>query len=1275
MPGWKRAGEAKASQADSRIDASRTGDATASDMGYANTGVHIGDVNLVTGHPVRTRYREQVQRIAPHELIERDEELGELERFCTAPEYDGKYSWWRADAWAGKSALMSWFVLHPPSRARVLSFFITARLASQSDRTAFVDNLLEQTSAFLGEPLPALLTESTREAHMLGAMRDVAHLCEQRGETLVLLVDGLDEDRGVNFDPDYHSIASLLPISLPPGMRVIVSGRPNPPIPTDVPENHPLRDNKIVRILKHSPSAQVVRVDMQRDLKRLMMGTPAEQDLLGLLTAAGGGLSGADLSELTGWPEWQIDEHLRTVAGRSFAVRSAHWQREDSPDVYLLGHEELQAAAIEYLNGSRLKGYQERLHVWADQYRTRSWPPTTPEYLLRGYYLMLAAVGDVEKMVILCSDLARHDRMLDISGGDAAALAEIANSQEALVSSLVPDLEAMIRLTIYRDHLMNRNEKMPNAVPAVWAALNHLNRAEALVRSMNRQAYEHAVASTWLAQVLISRNETERAVAAIDAIPDTYNRVKAMCNVVPTLCDHGDKDGALRMSDSASVALSGIVDPVLRRHAQLLTLRAFVAVGEIDRAEALIRSGEYLPWINEALATLAAELALMDGRDERALLYADEAESTLFEQSDPNLQRRSALLLVKAFAALGEFDRAEVVARSESSEANLIEALAAMAIAAAPVERFSDRALTYAFEAEGIASGLVADGSRDAALVKLVEALVCLDELEWAENIAFSIAGVAERSEGFAHLVTPLCSRGFFDAARIFAEAIGVVRLRVDALVSVASGLARSDSLETAKEFANSIGDLEIRAEVIINLARYCASDDELRSGALDLANQGEFLARSIAKSERKLDEVIAIIETAIALNELDTAYLVCRDIGDPDTRKSVSFQLVEAIANSGDVERAESLAVATSKRYRENPSIVPVVKALAVAGKFDRAERLALEIRNSGLRGSALSALAEVLAGVADIDGLKRLSGLELGISARRQIAGFLVGAIARDSGIDEALQFAEREGDVDLRGSLMLDIVNIALAAGETDLAEEIARRIESVILRPVALLDVVVELGTLGESDRATQLVQMIEPGRQSQAMAFLVESLAGSGYVENAADLALKISSSEFRDAAVAFVVAAYGRDGDVVRAQKYAEYVSSVERRMRTLVILVKALSSAGRISDASAIANSIQGRISSGNALRILATTTAKDGDVDASERIIESIPGVDLKVRAMLGVAEVVQDEIYRKRVFIRVLSISRWTTCVRPISVLYKSALGLFMGERDQLEKSAPR
>jgi hypothetical protein len=252
--------------------------------------------------------------------------------------------------------------------------------------------VIEQLAELLAEPMPDHLTDATRDQCFLDLLDRAATASEAQGERLVLLIDGLDEDRGVTTRPDAHSIAALLPVRPPTALRVIVTGRPNPPIPTDVPDGHPLRDPAAVRLLTTSLRAQVVRQDGQRELKRLLQGTSTEQDLLGLLTAEGG-LSAFDLAELTGRSTWDVNEHLIAVTGRTFMPFVGRWRPDTT--VYMLGHEELQEQATVFLGPTRLGDYRQRLHTWADHYRDQSWPVDTPEYLLRDYYPLLRAINDL----------------------------------------------------------------------------------------------------------------------------------------------------------------------------------------------------------------------------------------------------------------------------------------------------------------------------------------------------------------------------------------------------------------------------------------------------------------------------------------------------------------------------------------------------------------------------------------------------------------------------------------------------------------------------------------------------------------------------------------------------------------------------------------------------------------------------------------------------------------------------------------------------------------
>src|ERR1035441_9181516 len=114
-------------------------------LGLAATASGLPDVVPVEqGQVVRSAYLAQVRDIAPDLLIGRESELAELAEFCAGAD---PYAWWQAGAWAGKSALASWFVIHPPAGADVVSFFITGRLYGQADSAAVLPDIIEQLNA------------------------------------------------------------------------------------------------------------------------------------------------------------------------------------------------------------------------------------------------------------------------------------------------------------------------------------------------------------------------------------------------------------------------------------------------------------------------------------------------------------------------------------------------------------------------------------------------------------------------------------------------------------------------------------------------------------------------------------------------------------------------------------------------------------------------------------------------------------------------------------------------------------------------------------------------------------------------------------------------------------------------------------------------------------------------------------------------------------------------------------------------------------------------
>jgi tetratricopeptide (TPR) repeat protein len=640
----------------------------------------------------RSAYLQQVRRIAPPDppgLIGRETELAELAEFCVQPGR-GPYAWWRADAWAGKSALLSTFVLRPPpeiaDRLQIVSFFVTARLAAQDTREAFAEVLLEQLAELTGQDLPTALPEATRDAYLLDLLEQAATACQDMGRRLVLVVDGLDEDQSATTGPHAHSIAGLLPASPPAGMRVIVAGRPNPPIPDDVQGWHPLRDPRIVRPLAESPHAQDVARLGRQELHRLLHGSRTEQDLLGLLTAARGGLSGPDLEELTGTPVWDIEQILHTVTGRTFTRRTSRWMPETAPHVYLLGHEELQSAAARYLGGQRLAGYHDRLHHWADTYCEHAWPPGSPEYLLSGYYRLLIALRDIPRVVACAADPVRHNRMLDLTGGDAAALAEARSALNLIAAEDSPNLGDALLIACHRDQLTERNANIPVLLPAVWATLGWAIRAEALAAS----------------------------------ITDPDRQACALAYVARALAVAGEHQEAAAVAEQAEIVARSIVLPGRRGYVVALAVSALARAGKHRQAETVARSITHTDRQADALAVLAEALAQAGEHNQ--------AETVARSMPRSDRQANAIAQIVKAMASAGQYQQAQALAQSITDPYQQANAFAQIAEAMASAGQYQ--------QAEVVARSMPRSDRQAQAIAQIATALADAGDTRSASRVA-----------------------------------------------------------------------------------------------------------------------------------------------------------------------------------------------------------------------------------------------------------------------------------------------------------------------------------------------------------------------------------------------------------------------------------------------------------------------------------------------------------------------------------------------------------
>ncbi|WP_329058441.1 hypothetical protein [Amycolatopsis sp. NBC_01480] len=833
---------------------------------------HVDSITYSAGAPARSRYLEWVRQVAPQQLVGREEELAELARFCTAPDPAPGYVWWRAAPWAGKSALMATFVLAPPDSVRMVSFFVTARSLGDDRREAFVDVVQEQLAEILG-------TAKDRDARNLNAVfAEAAEHCRERGERLVLLVDGLDEDQGASAGG--HSIAALLPLPAH-GLRVIVSSRFNPGVPSDVREDHPVRAPGIERSLAPSPAAVTARGDMEREVDALLRGSAGEKDLLGFLVAARGGLTSSDLAELTQRREREAERVLNSVASRSFTRRPAHWRAGEAPEIFLLAHETLQREAAEALGPDELARYLEALDRWAGGYRDAGWPVDTPQFLLRGYFRLVRERGDVAALADLAGDQARQERLLDVSGGEVAAMEDLEAARAALLDSAEPDLIRLITVETYRDNFRQRNKNTPAALPAVWAALGRADHAVALAQSMIEPAPRRR-ALLELTGTLVRRGEIDRARRLAEDEHEPDLRDALLAEIPFSLLREGRlAEAAGQRDERLSLSRRKRIDAFL------------VAAGpepEVDRALLLAKA---IPEEELRTATLRMVGALLvAGHPDLALRVADALDGS----------HRVSLVfdVARRLRRDGETARAQDLMQEAGDSERLFRASLTeeLTVAAEPLE-----------VVQRLSSELGEDVRDRVLFPAVMDALTASGRLEAIPAVLDSMTGTYQQDEATIRFITALVADGQTERAFAYAEKFepgrpprlflfGVLRL----WTALAEALLKH-------------GD---------------------QAGAYRAAQRAERLARGPLGDHRAVEAITALAGTVVAAGDIRRAELLAPLVPLDEGGRGTIRELAELLAAEGDFRVAEKLIRGLELLPSKAPPMVVLARRLRNAG--DRA-------------------------------------------------------------------------------------------------------------------------------------------------------------------------------------------------------------------------------------------------------------------------------------------------------------------------------------------------
>nr|WP_203687334.1 hypothetical protein [Streptomyces sp. SID14515] len=1069
-------------------------------------------------------YLLQVERVAAADFRGREAELSELASFSTetrSEDVSGKNYWrWLAPAWAGKSALLADFVLRPPPGIDVVSFFITSRMAGQNDAAAFCEVVQRQLYALLREEEP-LSTPHTRDEQMRLALNRTAEHCAAQGRRLVLVVDGLDEDHGITSGPGGHSIAALLPRTPPHGMRIIVAGRPHPPVPEDVPADHPLHTTEINHWLKPSPHAQAARRDAEEDLLRLRDAGGLGWDLVGLTVAAGGGLSASDIAALSGSRPRLVERELSAVSGRSFRRRSAHWT-PDGPEVYLLAHEEIQRSAADLITAAELTDCRARLHRWAQTYRSAGWPATTPEYLLRGYAQRLRELGDTGRLVELVCDAERHERLWQVTGADLEALSELSASLDQLLSDGTRngdvDVSAALRLAAARDGLHERTGALPRDLIGLWARLGHTDRAV----SMAKSRHDPGTRVSALVAVALAFAASGQPARALEL---TYN--------VETF-----KDRDLLLAATAE----GLAEAGRYTDALLMTS---VVKDEERWTEALV-----------AVVKTAAEADVRRQPEVRATVVQHAAEAVRAVDSAADTTHHPELYadLACAFSLLGEDGQAQAAmerALSSTADAEVFrqaQNLSFIAVRLAKAPRLAASAAEIALRSAELAA-TTTDLQEFAWLFPEVAAgLAAVGEHERAERIVERfLPDPADRDEELCAIATAIAESGDPDGALESAERIATPVFRSKALTAVGTAWAKAAQPTLCAHLA--VRNLHAISQVSspgwqVDL-RVRLAESLLRAGRPELAEPVVAAATDLARVSRaprgKVTPQIAVAGALISAGADDAAYALVRwaeESAEPEDGYARVLDMVEVVKglhHTGRDDRKNALLASLLEETRQRLSISQyshamekIAMAFGATGSPDRAREVAQELlyearaldspyQQSWHRYSAagaflaagdidealalttslpedivhefLSAVVAKLVETGDLNRAERLTEDSLGPGADEHGLGHLAAGTAAAGDLPRAIALLDEIFSPALRDRSTADVVQAAARAGATEATLALADSISEPDSRSEAIGAIAHSLGPTPTARLLLAKALSLGPWDQ------LVEAIAG------------------------------------------------------------------------------------------------------------------------------------------------------------------------------------
>ncbi|WP_426513697.1 hypothetical protein ACPPVO_25665 [Dactylosporangium sp. McL0621] len=1186
-------------------------------------GVLVGDDNVQNNHfggagPVDPEVLlRHVRELAPAHLEGRDAELAELAAFCRGAEACAR---WEAEPWAGKTALLATFVLHPPQDVDVLHFFVRAGESAWNDSRAFAASLHAQLVTHLGAQMSGTDDPGLFQSEVAVMLDRAAERADAAGRRLVLVVDGIDEDQSRNRTPVLPSIVTLLPAVPHPALRIILTGREQLDQATDlVDTDHPALRAQVRRL---SGSAQAASIKRTARLEFDVMTRSGQlaDDLLGFTVVSEGGIPLADIAALAEVREHLVRELLVTVGGRT--LRSTGFP--DGGEGLVFTHNDLREAAINGLGAAMIARYRARVAAWAATYRDRRWPGQTPFFLAARYGRMLADADDVDALTDLALDAARHGMQRRRLGGDGPALGEIGDAQRLWCRRDSPDLDRVARLARTRWELTRPNLYLPEHLPATWALLGRVPEAMAQVGAMD-DGEHRAATERRLFAALLQRGDWARAAALTGSPEDLYV-------VALTMAERGLSDGDDLIAQAVAAGLTDApigyartrgedyartLDPDLRDAALFQVVGGLAQRGELDEArrvaggirdevfrafgrlividngDGTINEGQYRrmsalaernPYLREGfLATLSRCLARA-GQIVPAWRIVSRA---LTEPDEPCLD------LVGILADSGDFDNAENIARiaGTSGAGDLL------------CERYVDAGQTERALAFGRS---LPDTTRQARAAAIIGAkLIARGDprgratLEDARSLALTT-----ENRSLASVAILSARSGDFEAT------LRLLRLMPrDELISAVHPIAQGGH-EVALRALELLDDPVERAEAALTLAEAAIARDrpELARQAVLLALQEQLTDAELAFDDPDFDPAGLDPDDLVNASELlaRAAWLLVRAGAAQDARRVAAQAeaasrlgddteyadvktglLAIGLAWLGDLAAAEDAVLRITDHQPRIEATAVIAVIAAEQGEDEAAIRLAAGIQDDEAGGETLLAVTDLLAKAGRLHNASRAAQLLAdGIGRAKALAAVAEAYATSDPEYAETLAHH-----------------GIALLTPQRDIAlAEVAAALAAIMVRT-------------GSPEQVAVVERRLPDGLQRALFHAELAARAGADHARKAQLLATELMDPRDRGLVYAQLVHAWGElgDGPMVRHMVDAavDLARSAPARSDTwfsfaLAYGIEALCRTGQPDRAERLVADAPPS-PSGRMQVFLAATLARAGYADAAERVADA--------------------------------------------------------------------